>query len=144
MQWKLVVVLGAGASESGPRRRPARPEACMCVKIATVLDVYVTLDPGAKKSGQDSLKSKFSVKISVLPLRGAVPDLRITLERNPNFVRRASQSPYVLHSETATPSMARERPTKTRTAKSQHIAHRTREWFGVSETVTSEPAAYTT
>ena len=56
LQERLVVVLGAGASESGPRRRPARPEACMCVKIGTVLDVYVTLDPGAKKPGQNSLK----------------------------------------------------------------------------------------
>ena len=55
MQWKRVVVHGSCASDLRQSGRPDRPEACLCVKIGTVINVYPVGVPGAKKSGQNSL-----------------------------------------------------------------------------------------
>jgi hypothetical protein len=55
LQWKRVVVHGSCASDLRQSGRPDRPEACLCVKIGTVINVYPVGVPGAKKSGQNSL-----------------------------------------------------------------------------------------
>lgn len=55
LQWKRVVVHGSCASDLRQSGRPDRPEACLCVKIGTVINVYPVGVPGAKKLGQNSL-----------------------------------------------------------------------------------------
>ena len=55
LQWKRVVVHGSCASDLRQSGRPDRPEACLYVKIGTVINVYPVGVPGAKKIGQNSL-----------------------------------------------------------------------------------------
>ena len=55
LQWKRVVVHGSCASDLRQSGRPDRPEACLYVKIGTVINVYPVGVPGAKKLGQNSL-----------------------------------------------------------------------------------------
>ena len=56
LQWKRVVVHGSCASDLRQSGRPDRPEACLYVKIGTVINVYPVGVPGAKKNGQNTLK----------------------------------------------------------------------------------------
>lgn len=64
MQWKRVVVHGSCASDLRQSGRPDRPEACLCVKIGTAINVYPVGVPGAKKLGQNSLNWGASTHIS--------------------------------------------------------------------------------
>ena len=64
LQWKRVVVHGSCASELRQSGRPARPEACLYVRIGTAINVYPVGVPGAKKLGQNSLNWGASTHIS--------------------------------------------------------------------------------